>query len=197
MTVLDLVYIPVAAAFLPRLLNKRRGGWGERFGDGEIWPRTAKPRVLLHAVSVGEVNALRALVTNGPYYSCVISPKNGQMTIDFAKPVPVVGVTLRELEKSWRPAQHYRRGFAVSELESWPWEAVVEFPAGLSIACEVFEENATAGGITIPPVIGLPDQRTLLATLVHCEYNHPPEQSPSRGTVAVFGFEIVPATLRK
>ena len=142
-------------------------------------------------------NALRALVTNGPYYSCVISPKNGQMTIDFTKPVPVVGVTLRELEKNWRPAQHYRRGFAVSELESWPWEAVVEFPAGLSIACEVFEENATAGGITIPPVIGLPDQRTLLATLVHCEYNHPPEQSPSRGTVAVFGFEIVPATLRK
>lgn len=142
-------------------------------------------------------NALRALVANGPYYACVISPKNGQMTIDFSKPVKPSGISLQELEKSWQPAQHYRRGFNVSELESWPWEATVEFQSGLTIACEVFEENATQGGITIPPVIGLPEQRTLLARLVHCKYNHPPEQSPSRGTVATFEFEIVPTTLRK
>lgn len=62
MTLLDLAYIPIAAAFLPRLLQKKRGGWRERFGHGAELPRTGKGRVLLHAVSVGEVNALRSLV---------------------------------------------------------------------------------------------------------------------------------------
>ncbi|MBU6413083.1 MAG: glycosyltransferase [Planctomycetes bacterium] len=62
MTLLDLAYIPVAAAFLPSLLRKKRGGWRERFGHGDSLPEATRPRVLLHAVSVGEVNALRALV---------------------------------------------------------------------------------------------------------------------------------------
>lgn len=62
MTLLDLAYIPVAAAFLPSLVRKKRGGWSERFGHGENLPEPRMSRVLLHAVSVGEVNALRALV---------------------------------------------------------------------------------------------------------------------------------------
>jgi 3-deoxy-D-manno-octulosonic-acid transferase len=62
MTLLDLAYIPVAAAFLPSLVRKKRGGWRERFGHGESLPEPRMSRVLLHAVSVGEVNALRALV---------------------------------------------------------------------------------------------------------------------------------------
>jgi 3-deoxy-D-manno-octulosonic-acid transferase len=62
MNALDLLYIPVAAAYAPSLLRKKRGGWGERFGRTATLPAKTKPRVMLHAVSVGEINALRAIV---------------------------------------------------------------------------------------------------------------------------------------
>lgn len=64
---LDLLYIPVGIATAPLWMRKRRAGWSERFGhvsgmfdESAIEPD--RPRVLLHAVSVGEINALRALV---------------------------------------------------------------------------------------------------------------------------------------
>lgn len=64
MTPLDLLYIPLAAATAPWWARKTRSGWGERFG--KIAPLPAKAagawRVLLHAVSVGEVATLRGLV---------------------------------------------------------------------------------------------------------------------------------------
>src|ERR1051326_6687789 len=60
---LDLLYIPIAAATAPWWARKQRAGWGERFGKGEpVAVRGGRARVLLHAVSVGEVNALRELV---------------------------------------------------------------------------------------------------------------------------------------
>lgn len=64
---LDLVYIPVGLATAPIWLRKKREGWDQRFGRvGPMLRRQAgdsgRPRVLLHAVSVGETNALRALV---------------------------------------------------------------------------------------------------------------------------------------
>lgn len=59
---LDLFYIPVAAAYSPSLLRKKRGGWRERFGGTEPLPPKSRPRLLLHAVSVGEVSSLRQLV---------------------------------------------------------------------------------------------------------------------------------------
>ena len=60
---LDLLYLPLAAATAPLWARKARADWGERFGkiaplNGDATAR----RVLLHAVSVGEVNALRTLV---------------------------------------------------------------------------------------------------------------------------------------
>ena len=67
MNLLDLLYIPVGIVTAPLWMRKKRAGWGERFGHvsgmfdaSGIDP--VRPRVLLHAVSVGEVNALRALV---------------------------------------------------------------------------------------------------------------------------------------
>ena len=36
--------------------------WDARFGNGAVLPRNERPRILLHAVSVGEVNATRLLV---------------------------------------------------------------------------------------------------------------------------------------
>jgi 3-deoxy-D-manno-octulosonic-acid transferase len=42
--------------------GKLRTDWPGRFGAGPVLPRPARPRVLIHAVSVGEVNAARLLV---------------------------------------------------------------------------------------------------------------------------------------
>lgn len=56
---LDLAYAPLALAALPRLLGKRRSGWGARFGKGAPLPPGGRPRLLVCAVSLGEVNLLR------------------------------------------------------------------------------------------------------------------------------------------
>lgn len=62
MNALDLAYIPIAAATAPWWALKKRAGWRERFGVCEALPPKTSGRILLHAVSVGEVNALRHLV---------------------------------------------------------------------------------------------------------------------------------------
>jgi 3-deoxy-D-manno-octulosonic-acid transferase len=65
MNLLDLAYIPVAFITAPWWIGKKRTGWRERFGHTVRLPAVKsglKGRVLLHAVSVGEVNALRHLV---------------------------------------------------------------------------------------------------------------------------------------
>ena len=54
----DLAYLAAS----PLLLGKKREGWRERLGHVESVPEKSKPRVMVHAVSVGEVNALRHLV---------------------------------------------------------------------------------------------------------------------------------------
>lgn len=62
---LDLVYLGAGAATAPFWARKRRAGWRERFGHVQgmlTRAPTGRPRVLIHAVSVGEVAALRALV---------------------------------------------------------------------------------------------------------------------------------------
>lgn len=64
----DLAYIAgVTAAspvLLPRLLTRgrHRTDWRGRFGRTEPLARNDRPRILLHAVSVGEINAIRLLV---------------------------------------------------------------------------------------------------------------------------------------
>lgn len=63
---LDCLYIPVLLT-APIWMRKKRTGWDQRFGHvAEMFNESAidpdRPRVLLHAVSVGEVNALRAIV---------------------------------------------------------------------------------------------------------------------------------------
>jgi 3-deoxy-D-manno-octulosonic-acid transferase len=62
MTLLDLLYIPLAIVTAPAWAGKKRQGWRERFGHTGTLPPGNTKRVLLHAVSVGEVNALRPLV---------------------------------------------------------------------------------------------------------------------------------------
>lgn len=68
---LDPFYIAAALVASPFLLSKQRRGWSERMGHvgkmlratpGDAEPGDRKPRAVVHAVSVGEVNALRTLV---------------------------------------------------------------------------------------------------------------------------------------
>ncbi|MEM1184084.1 MAG: glycosyltransferase N-terminal domain-containing protein [Planctomycetota bacterium] len=64
MNPLDPAYAIIGALTAPVWARKARGGWSERMGrvaPGTVAPK-ARPRVLLHAVSVGEASALRTLV---------------------------------------------------------------------------------------------------------------------------------------
>lgn len=49
---------------VPRMLRrgKHRIDWKARLGRGESLPQAAAPRILIHGVSVGEINAIRQLV---------------------------------------------------------------------------------------------------------------------------------------
>jgi len=65
---LDLAYLVAALVTSPVWLYRMvrtgriRTDWSARFGRGASIPRTERPRLLIHAVSVGEVNALRVLI---------------------------------------------------------------------------------------------------------------------------------------
>ncbi len=66
---LDMLYLLAAVAtspvWLTRMIRtgKIRTDWRGRFGHVQSLTKTNAPRILLHAVSVGEVNAVRALVS--------------------------------------------------------------------------------------------------------------------------------------
>lgn len=64
MNLLDLIYACVVVCTAPWWARKKRSGWRQRFGwlDPLPPPTSARPRVMIHAVSVGEVSALRPLV---------------------------------------------------------------------------------------------------------------------------------------
>ena len=65
MNPLDLAYVVGGLVTAPVWARKKRGGWGERFGRIDHMlarPATGRPRIVLHAVSVGEAAALRCLV---------------------------------------------------------------------------------------------------------------------------------------
>lgn len=64
MNTLDILYSAAGIALSPLWARKPRSGWAERFGRTPPIPRNQvdRARVMVHAVSVGEVNALRGLV---------------------------------------------------------------------------------------------------------------------------------------
>lgn len=62
MNSLDLLYMTGAVALAPWWMRKTRGDWKARMGHAEVLPPGGGRRLMLHAVSVGEVAALRHLV---------------------------------------------------------------------------------------------------------------------------------------
>ena len=140
-------------------------------------------------------NTLNAAIVTGEFFKCRVDHRDGSMSIDPDNPIHPTSIAIRETRASFRDALRYRRGSGSGEIQSWSWIARVEF--NCEVACEAFETALLDTGIKIPPIVGLSPQRALLARLVDSDYTHPPEQSPSRGTVVDFIFEIVPETLRK
>jgi 3-deoxy-D-manno-octulosonic-acid transferase len=129
MTLLDLLYIPLAIVTAPMwAFKKRRAGWGERFGKGQRLPEKSRgrPRVLLHAVSVGEVSALRSLVPLlTPSTEVVVSATTDT---GLARARELFGdscvVVRYPLDFSWSVARFLDRVspdvVALVELEVWP-----------------------------------------------------------------------------
>lgn len=64
MNLLDPLYAVAALVAAPVWARKARGDWRARFGHTPPLapPSASRPRIMLHAVSVGEVNAIRSLV---------------------------------------------------------------------------------------------------------------------------------------
>lgn len=62
MTILDPIYLLLALCTWPIWRRRARGDWGGRLGKGDALAAPRRVRLLVHAVSVGEVNALRSLV---------------------------------------------------------------------------------------------------------------------------------------
>lgn len=125
---LDLVYCTVALVTAPWWMRKARGGWAERFGRTPTLPDPApnKKRLLVHAVSVGEVNATRPLADAlGEDIDIVLS-----VTTDtgiararelYTDRFPVVRYPL---DASWSVRRFLNavrpHGVALVELELWP-----------------------------------------------------------------------------
>jgi len=129
MNALDLIYILGALVSAPLWLRKRRAGWSERFGRvapmlSERAP-TGRKRVLLHAVSVGEVNALRPLAPLLADADVIISTTTdtglARAQALFADTCEVVRYPL---DFSWSVSRFLRLvkpdAVALVELELWP-----------------------------------------------------------------------------
>jgi len=132
-TLLDLLYIPIGIVTAPVWMRKTREGWDERFGHVAHMlsndPSMAhRPRVLLHAVSVGEVNALRALVPMLSEQACVIVATTTDTGLARAKhlfeAIEGVSVVRYPLDCSWmvrRFLDSVRPDVVgLVELEVWP-----------------------------------------------------------------------------
>ena len=122
------VSAPVWAVRMARS-GKHRTDWRARFGHGAPLDAPAAPRLLLHAVSVGEVNALRGLVSRmsfdpvGPELVVAATTDTGfrRATEAFGSRHPVVRYPF---DASWMVERFLDRvrpdAVALCELEVWP-----------------------------------------------------------------------------
>lgn len=157
----------------------------------------AAPAVVRKKVLVKQMihQALTRLLKEGPFYPVTVNHKTGAMVIDTDRKVKPTGIVTKEVRASWAEPSNLRRTYGPSEMRSWSWVARVQFAE--EVACEEFEQTVAAAGIQIRLSDPLHQERRVLARLVSSDYDHPPEQSPNRGSTVTFVFEIVPETLRK
>lgn len=126
MNAIDLMYIPAALLTAPLWAGKKRAGWGERFGRVHVPEKAGRPRVLLHAVSVGEVGAIRELVPLlTPHVDVVVSATTDtgvRRATDVFR--GVAQVTRYPLDFSWSVRRFLDAvrpdAVALVELEVWP-----------------------------------------------------------------------------
>ncbi len=131
MNALDFLYIPLAVLSAPFWARKKRGGWHERFGKiepmlSERWGTSQKPVIILHAVSVGEVNALRALVPLLTDQATVVISTTTDTGLTRAQSIfsGTCEVVRYPLDCSWMVKRFLNTikpdAVALVELEVWP-----------------------------------------------------------------------------
>jgi 3-deoxy-D-manno-octulosonic-acid transferase len=177
----DAAYLTAVTAAAPvwawrmHRAGKLRTDWGARFGRGDALPATDRPRILVHAVSVGEVNAVRNLVE--------------RLAADALRPEVVVAATTdtgfaraRELfaarhavvrypfDASWMVRRFLDRvrpdAVALCELEVWP--NFVDACAARGIPVTVVNGRLSArsyGRYRLAHAVVAPTFRTLHAVL--------------------------------
>jgi 3-deoxy-D-manno-octulosonic-acid transferase len=127
------VYLVAALLLAPVWLvgrfrtGKLRTDWGGRFGRTGVLSEPKGPRVLVHAVSVGEVNAIRGLVTRlrdggaEPVISVTTDTGHARALALFGDRSAVVRYPL---DFSWAVRRFLRsvrpRAVVLVELEVWP-----------------------------------------------------------------------------
>lgn len=126
MTLLDLLLIPALLIFLPSFLRKKRGGWAQRFGKTPPLAAATKKRILLHGVSVGEINALRALVPLLTPHCDVVISTTTDTGLERAQSLYSSSCTVVRfpLDASWAVKRFLDAvrpdAVALCELEVWP-----------------------------------------------------------------------------
>ncbi|MBX3377495.1 MAG: hypothetical protein KF678_10895 [Phycisphaeraceae bacterium] len=127
MNLLDVVYVVVGGVTAPWWARKQRCDWGERFGKiGAVGDRAGMKRVLIHAVSVGEVNALREMIPLLVRRVHVILSVGTDTGIKRARELfgHSCDVVRYPLDASWAVRRFLDRtrpdAVALVELELWP-----------------------------------------------------------------------------
>lgn len=125
MNLFDIGYILLGGLSAPLWARKSRGDWAGRFGKGPALPAPgSRPRILLHAVSVGEVNALRTLVPWLSERADVVVSVGTDTGIARAREIFACEVVRYPLDASWMVKRFLRRiqprAVGLVELEVWP-----------------------------------------------------------------------------
>lgn len=142
---LNAAYLLAAAVAAPWWMRKARSGWGERFGKITPIPKTptSPPRLLIHAVSVGEVNLIRPLIDALLEHPQAVQPIVSATTdtgIERARKLysdrcPVVRYPL---DATWAVRRFLDAvqpdAVALTELELWPNFATACAKRGIPLA---------------------------------------------------------------
>lgn len=127
--IFDAVYLVLAAVSAPWWLRRRRVGWRERCGQGgRLTIDPARRRVMLHAVSVGEVNLIRRLVdllrSEFDVVVSVTTDTGIARARELFSTTPGVTVVRYPLDASWMVRRFLGRvrpdAVGLVELEVWP-----------------------------------------------------------------------------